>query len=146
MSVAISRAIEALRAGGADFRPVPPAHLRSLEVAIDASLPRDYLVIVEKVGSIAIPGAAGYALLDPAGICAYVDSIWNMEGQAPALWSALPIIVTADGDDIGFLRTGAQFGPELVKLNHETPWPTHGVLWYKPLAASLAAFLAESRQ
>lgn len=144
---AIGSAIGFLNQAGAARDPVPPEYVTSLEVAVQASLPQDYRVLLERCGTFEVPGEPVVRLYDPAVVCAYVGSIYNMEGMPPAAWPALPIARYGDsGDDLGFVRTGDVFGPAVGILNHEGPWlDAARENWYEVAADSLSDFILSRR-
>jgi hypothetical protein len=139
----LGKAIGALTAAGVRPSPIPREYVTSLAVAVCAQLPTDYTVVLERYGPIEIPFDAELVLYDPARICAYVGSIYNMSGVVPSEWPALPIGRYGNGgDDFGYLRKDSDFGPALVLLNHEGPWVLTNDNWHSPLADSLADLVA----
>lgn len=138
----VGKAIGQLKARLGQLSPVPASHVTSLAVAVQARLPQDYEILLQRIGPVQLPTQPGIELYDPAAICAYVVSIYNMEGQPPHQWLALPIgRVGEHGDDAGYLRSGDAFGPELVLLAHEGPWVATSTEWHSPLASSLSALI-----
>jgi hypothetical protein len=141
----ISKAVGALTKAGIKPQPVPADYIRSLEVSVQGVLPREYSVILEKFGPFMVPGEPMVELYDPAIICAYVASIYNMEGVQPHKWVALPIGRFGEyGDDIGYLREGDHFASSIVVLNHEGPWSADNSNWYEITSESLTKFISES--
>ena len=140
----IGSAIGALTQANVIPAPVPPDYIRSLEAAVCAQLPKDYSLLLERFGAIDIPADVPIAVYDPAVICGYVASIYNMDGTIRSKWPALPIAkYDRFGDDIGYLRDGDQFGPSLVILDHEGPWTVENDYWHKPFANSFADLVAD---
>lgn len=119
----LSNAISVLQKAGLGGQPIPPEYVVSLGVAVQASLPREYSVLLERCGLFSLPGESAIELYDPAIVLAYGVAIYNFEGMPPAKWPALPIgRFGSSGDDIGYLRCGHQFAPAIVVLEHEGPW------------------------
>jgi hypothetical protein len=135
----LGKAIGALTRAGVKPSPIPRDYATSLAVSVWARLPTDYAVILERFGAIEIPFEVELVLYDPARVCAYVASIYNMDGVVPSDWPALPIgQYGSGGDDFGYLRTGTEFGPAVVLLDHEGPWVPTNDNWHSPFADSLA--------
>ena len=129
------------------MNPAPAAHVASLAVAVQARLPQDYAILLQRIGAVLLPTQPEIELYDPAAICAYGGSIYNMEGQPPHQWPALPIgRVGEHGDDAGHLGSGDAFGPELVLLDHEGPWVATSTGWHSPLAPSLTELITSTLQ
>ena len=80
----IGSAIGALTQANVIPAPVPPDYIRSLEAAVCAQLPKDYSLLLERFGAIDIPADVPIAVYDPAVICGYVASIYNMDGTIPS--------------------------------------------------------------
>ena len=117
-----SQALQLVRGSGNSL-PVPADYLRSVEVALGAELPLDYKLLLQKVGLLVIPGTPAIELHEPAAICAYGASIFNLEGVPPREWPGIPIArIGTHGDDLGLLRSGSRFGPEVLAFDHERVW------------------------
>jgi hypothetical protein len=143
----ISNAIGSLQSSGLQPVQYPREYLMAVEVALQGALPKQYSVLVEKFGPFLLPGEPSVELYDPAVICAYVGSIYNMDDQLPHTWPAVPIARYGDsGDDLGFLRSGRDFSPALVLLDHEGPWTTLDDYWHSEVAESLSAFVVSRLQ
>ena len=144
----LSKAITALKKSGINPQPIPKEYRISLEVAIQADLPQDYAILLEKFGTFELPGEPFFQLYNPAVVCAYVSSIYNMEDLAPADWPALPIGRWGkSGDDIGFLRSAEYtFGNAVVILDHEGPWTAKNDFWHSPLAPSFSQFVIDRHE
>jgi hypothetical protein len=139
-------ALKLARQAGASAS-IPAMHLRSVEVALSAELPRDYKLLLEKVGLPRLPGLPEVVFHDPATICAYGASIFNLEEKPPGEWPCLPIArVGASGDDLGLLREGGVFLPELRHFDHELLWRGPPENWSLREADSVCTFVVRRLQ
>ena len=96
--------------------------IRSLEVGLNARLPMQYRLLLEKVGPIQFGMVCFYS---PQHVLAYAASIWNMSKLTSNFWPAVPVARWGNhGDDSGFLRRETAFGDEVFLLDHEKEWYT----------------------
>lgn len=127
--------------------PVPATYLRSLEVALGATLPREYKLLLEKVGLPALPGEPAIEFYDPATICAYAGSVFNLEEAPPTSWAAVPLArVGPHGDDLGLLRDSDTFGSTVYLLDHERYWRAGVEGWCEAQAESVTALVVARLQ
>jgi hypothetical protein len=140
----LSKAISVLQTAAKTASPVPAMYIASLAVGLQADLPGEYTILLERCGLFSIPGEPLVELYDPATILAYCVSIYNLQGMTPAEWPCVPIAsLGRHGDDIGFLRQGDRFASRVLMLDHEILWKPALDTWYKPLAESLTALVVQ---
>ena len=125
------------------FSPLTESDISALEKTFGASLPEDYRRLLATFGTFHLPGNAALCMHSPSSVISASCGGWLFDDPVTIPVIAIsPYHQYSDGNSIGFIRKGAEFGAELFVFDHELRYkgddPT---LWSERIADSFAAFI-----
>lgn len=123
------------------FKPLTHKAIAQEERALGATLPSDYKTLLETFGEFHLPGDESLCFKVPAAAARSTQQNWTQQLPLSAL-AISSYHKTSDGNCIGFIRNGPNFGDELFEFDHELVYQGEDPkLWSRKLADSLSAFL-----
>jgi hypothetical protein len=126
---------------GRTFKPLLQKSIEAGERALKAKLPADYKELLRQFGEFHLPGEEVICFDGPEAAARATRGCWIFEGPLTAL-AISSYHKTADGDSIGFLRTGEMFGDDLFHFQHELRKDgSDPRQWSRKIASSLSEFI-----